>query len=400
MSQAETRAPLIAIAAFAVTMISMAAVGVLIPLMPQLSIQLHVPMTQLSFAIALFSFPSAIAATLIGGVVDRVGARRTLLSALSFGVLGDLVIHFAASYLAFCVGVLLAGAAFAFIVVAAPAYLMTSFQGAERTRAMSLWSTYAPTGFACGLLLAAPFTGTPHASWAILVHAGLLTVGSIASSVIIPEEPRVAQGGRTLSANVRMIRDVLCRGAILRLSAALTIPSVISYGTSMIAPSYLANAYGISLAASSSAVAVAKLCALLIGGMSMGVMLVRNVNAKLLFAILVAAGAVAQFVLFFPASGLLPATAAIIVWLFCYSGVSAICFALLPVLNREASQAAASGVANQIISLGSFAAAPLYFGIHSWRGFVLTAVVGLFLALIILPSAGSATSDPLGVSRG
>jgi len=394
MGQAKAGARLIGIAVFAVTMISMAAVGVLIPLMPQLSTQLRVPMTKLSFAIALFSFPSAIAATLMGGVIDRVGARRTLLSALAFGVLGDLAIHFAASYLALCAGVLSAGVAFAFIVVAAPAYLMTNLRGAERTRAMSLWSTYAPTGFACGLLLAAPFTGTQHASWAILVHAALLAAGCIASSVIIPEEPAVPHAGRALSDSVRMIRDVLCSGAVLRLSVALTIPSLISYGTSMIAPSYLASTYGISLAASSSAVAVAKICALLIGGMSMGVILVRNVNANLLFAILVAVGAVAQFVLFFPGSGFLTATAAMIVWLFCYSGVSAICFALLPVFNRGASQAAASGVANQIISLGSFTAAPLYFAIHFWSGFVLAAVVGLLLALMILPRAGSALLAP------
>jgi predicted MFS family arabinose efflux permease len=381
---------------YAVTLISMAAVGVLIPLLPHLSAKLATPVATLSFAVAMFSLPSALAAVGIAAMVARFGARRVFLAAGAFGVLGDLVIYAAPSFPVLCLGVLLAGVAFAFIVVAAPSYLMSKLEGDERTHAMALWSTYAPIGFAAGLLAAAPLLGFDGGAAAILVHAGFLAAALLASTLFLPRE-NAATGAVSSAASggLRGILKVITDRRVILLSVAVTIPSLISYGTSMIAPSYLTKVYGVSLATSATTVAVAKIVALLIGGLATGVLLVRNVNAKLLFGILAGVGLASQLVLYFPQSGFFVAAGAMILWLFCYSGMAAVCYAVLPTLTQNS--AAASGISNQIVSIGSFAAAPIYFAISGWPGFVLAAAVGLILSLLALPRSAPAAPPDAGL---
>jgi predicted MFS family arabinose efflux permease len=384
MGMASGSARSMSLTVYAVSMISMAAVGVLIPLLPHLSAKTGAPVSTLSFAIAMFSLPSALCAVGIAGMVARFGARRVFLFASGFGVLGDLVIYVATSFPLLALGVLLAGVAFAFIVVAAPAYLMSNLEGDERTHAMALWSTYAPIGFAAGLLIAAPLLGFDGGAAAILVHAGLLAASLLASLVLLPPETAQSRSAAAASSGgMRGILKVLTDVRVLMLAVAVTIPSLISYGTSMIAPSYLTKVYGVSLAASATTVAVAKIAALLIGGLSTGLMLVRNVNPKILFGVLAGVGLVSQLVLYWPQSGFFVAAGAMIVWLFCYSGMAAVCYALLPTLTRNS--AAGSGITNQINSMGSFTAAPIYFAIPSWPGFVLAAAVGLLISLLAVP---------------
>src|SRR6185312_12979455 len=143
-------------------------------------------------------------------------------------------------------------------------------------------------------------------------------------------------------------------GAV-RLGIAIALPNAVSYGTSLAIPSFLARAHHLSIATSSASVASAKLAALVVGGVGMGYLLSRNVRARTLFAIMVVIGIVAQGVLFLTTSSIMLATAALVLWLFAFGGMSGGAMTLLPVVVRDPTRhGAASGLVNQCISVASF----------------------------------------------
>ena len=173
----------------------------------------------------------------------------------------------------------------------------------------------------------------------------------------------------------------------------MALPNALSYGTSLAAPSYLARVHEISLATSSATVALAKIVAMVVGGLSMGYLLSRAMSTTLLFAIMAAIGAVAQVVLFMPASGITLATAGLIVWLFAFGGMSGGAMTLLPSVARDpARSGAASGLLNQCISVASFAAPPTWLALHDGVQFMGLAMMCLVLSLIALPASSAVTA--------
>jgi hypothetical protein len=135
-------------------------------------------------------------------------------------------------------------------------------------------------------------------------------------------------------------------------------------------------------------VALAKIVAMVVGGLSMGYLLSRAVSTTLLFAIMAAIGAVAQVVLFLPASGMTLATAGLILWLFAFGGMSGGAMTLLPgVAPDPARSGAASGLINQFISAASFAAPPTWLALQDGVHFMGLAAVCLLFSLIALPGS-------------
>ena len=179
----------------------------------------------------------------------------------------------------------------------------------------------------------------------------------------------------------------------LRLGIAVALPNAVSYGTSLAAPSYLARVHHLSIATSSATVAFAKIAAMIIGGLSMGHLLSRKVGTTLLFAVMVAIGALAQTVLFLPASGIALATVALIVWLFAFGGMAGGAMTLLPTVVRDPTRSgAASGLVNQFISLASFAAPSTWLALHEAIQYVVLATVCLLISLIALPARAARTA--------
>lgn len=378
----------IATAAYLLTILSMATVGVIVPSMGRYATALSTTPAAIGFAISLFSVPSAVLATLGGGLIDQIGAKRALLLSAAAAIAGDILAHAAPNLPLFDVALLLAGIGFAGISVAAPALLMHMLAGGERIRAMSLWSTYAPTGFAIGLLIATPFADGAGWRSAMLVHAGLMALALGLGTMLLPAaaagEARAGQPiVRRLTQTLAIFRD----GPVVRLAIAVALPNAVSYGTSLVAPSYLARVHDISVAASSGMVAFAKIFAMIVGGTMMGALLARRVSSLLLFAIMAAVGVAAQFLLYLPASGFPLATCALILWLFAFGGMSGTAMAMLPaVVGDPTRNGAASGLVGQFISIASFLAPSVYFAMAWWPGFVLIAVAGLAVALAALPA--------------
>jgi predicted MFS family arabinose efflux permease len=292
------------------------------------------------------------------------------------------------SLLALDGAMLVAGLGFGALCVGLPCLIMAALHDGARIRAMSFASTFAPTGYAAGLLLAVPFTTGGAWRLALVIHAAIMVVMLIALAVGMPaiasaEKP--AHGlGRRLGGLLSLFREPRA----LRLGLAVALPNALSYGTSLAAPSYLARVHHLSLATSSASVALAKLAAMIIGGLSMGYLLSRAVAPRLLFAAMAVIGLMAQALLFLPAQGIALATVALVIWLFAFGGMAGGAMTLLPTVTRNPNRSgAASGLVNQFISLASFAAPSTWLALHDGAQYVLLAAACLLVSSLALPGA-------------
>jgi len=373
----------ITLAGYAVTLASMATVGVIVPQMAQMTRHLHATVAELGWAIGLFSLPAALFSIGLGGLVDRVGAKYAILLAAFIGLGGDVAILESHSVLALQIGMAIAGIANALLIAAVPALLAAALNGREQVRAMSLWSTYGPAGYALGLLLGAPFAQGGQWRLAMLALILVLLAATALCAIILPNAPRNASENRI---SLRALTTLFGDAALLRISATYAAIAAVSYGSSLAAPGYLARVYGVSIASSSMAIAAAKIAATLLGGAGMGWLLARGTHRQAMFAIVCLIGLAAQFLLYFPSSGMLIATGAMILWLFVFGAISATSFVALAQFNREPARLGlAFGLIGQISSIGCFFAPSVYFSLDRWPALVVVAAVGLALAVLLLP---------------
>ena len=376
--------------AYVPAVIAMMTIGVVVPFIERLSIELGASRPQIGFAIALFSMPSAVLATLGGGLIDTHGLRRSMLGAAAASAMGSVLASQAHTLLALDAAMVVAGLGFGTLCVALPCVIMATLQDAARIRAMSFASTFAPAGYAAGLLLAVPFATRGTWRIALLTHAALMTAALVALAVWMPaiaRMPRSAQGvGRRVAETLSVFREPRA----LRLGLAVALPNALSYGTSLAAPSYLARVHHVSLATSTASVAMAKLTALIIGGLCMGMLLSRAVAPRLLFAVMAVIGLLAQALLFLPAGGVALPTAALVLWLFAFGGMAGGAMTLLPTVTRNpGNSGAASGVVNQCISLASFAAPSIWLALNEGSQYVLLAAGCLIVSALALPGAAA-----------
>jgi len=367
----------------------MSTVGVIVPFIGTLSADLATTAPQIGLAIALFSLPAAILATMGGGLIDKYGVRLSMLCEAGASAVGSLWASQAHSLLSLDCAMVLAGLGFGGMCVTSPLLIIATLTAGLRIRAMSFWSTYAPTGYAAGLLLTVPFSAVGDWRMALLVHAGLMALAFIALVLFLPRVVAVAGEPRdSFRETFARVWSVVREPRALRLGLAVALPNAVSYGTSLSAPAYLARVHHLSMASSSATVAFAKIVAMIVGGTSMGYLLSRAVNTTLLFAVMVAIGLLAQTLLFLPASGMMLASFALVLWLFAFGGMSGGCMTLLPSVAPDASHTgAASGLVNQFISLASFATPSIWLSLSGGMQYVMLAGACLIVSLIALPAS-------------
>jgi predicted MFS family arabinose efflux permease len=373
------------IVVYLATVLCMAAVGVIAALTLDLAAAFDASKGEIGFAIAMYSLPSALAAIFCGGVIDRLGPKRVILAGCGLTVVGGLAIVALPSLPGLILGLVLSGIGYTGINVAAPAMFMRTASGGRRVRAMSLWSTYAPTGFAVGLVLAAPFAGHGHWTTPVLIHVVMMAAAGAAAIALLPD-PRGGES-MTLKAQLRGLASVVVERKVLRLAFTAAIPCALSYGTSLVAPAYLAETHGVAMGASATGVAAVKGVAMALCGVAAGAVLAHKPNIPRLFAGLAALGLAAQVLSFHPAVSFPVAIIGLGAWLVAYGGIAATSMSLLPtVVDDPARTGAAAGLVTQMMSFFSFLAPTVYFALQGWTAYILVGGVGLALATLLLPA--------------
>ena len=363
---------------------SMAVVGMVVPFITTIADIQHVAPGMVGKGLSFFSLPAAILSFIFGMTVDRIGVRKSFVLSVFLTVAGDVLLMSARDVWPFRIGLMLTGCGFAYATTTSPALLMKYLPADIRSRALAFWSTFAPAGYSAGLLLAVPFLHDANWTMACLVHIGLM-VAALAGGGFFLMRLREEEPARnvTATANAAPVRPAFSRVLTLALSVAL--PNGIAYGTSLVAPTYLAHVHSISLGTSSTEVALIKIVVMLLGGGLISLLASTQQRALVLFVIMAVVGAGAQFMLFFPPSGIILASVGLFLWMFAYSSLSGSAMSLLPaVAGSGNARGVVSGIVGQFISVSSVLVPSLYFSTTSWTDYFLFAVIAMAAATVLL----------------
>jgi DHA1 family inner membrane transport protein len=231
---------------------------------------LHLDLSVASWLLSAFALVGALTGGPIGLAVDRIGARRLLVSGLIVQALSSAGGAFATG-----AGLLLTmrtieGLGFLCAVVAAPALIIRIASGQQRQRALSVWATFMPLGITVSLL-AAPLLSAAgwRAFW--VINAALLAAyaGLVAFTV-----PAIETGGPARSI-VRDIRDTLASAGPWLLAAIFAIFNAAYFAVFGFLPIVLTDRLGVSADVASALTALAVMASAG-GNLACGVLLTRG----------------------------------------------------------------------------------------------------------------------------
>jgi len=364
-----------------------ASISKLVPIERDIERALGTTPEGVGFAISIISVFSAIAATVGGGIIDRIGVRWAIISGSLAVIAANVIGYFARSMFVLDLARVIEGFEFIGIMVAAPALIMATTQGKRQVHAMSLWSTYIPAGYGLGLLLAVPFTGTPHWRGTFVLHGALFTAALLLVG-LLPEVPRAEKSAERKS-RVGDLLTVYREIGPVRLSLSNAVLVSVGLGTSTVVPRYFAQTHHLSMAASSTILA-STLVAMIVGGIGAGLILSRSLRTVSLYAAVALAGVAAGLLVYAPWVALPFAVAGLAAWQLTTGAASAALMALLPKVVQDPTRgAAASGLVGQVMAFTNFLTPPFYFrvlGEGNWRYFVALVMACWFLSLVILPA--------------
>lgn len=372
------------------SILCMASVGKLVPIEGDLERAFGATPAGVGFAISLVSICSAIGATIGGGVIDRIGARLAIIVTSLILVGCNLLSFFSTSMFMLDAARLIEGIEFIGIIVAAPALIMATTAGQRQVRAMSLWSTYTPTGYTLGLLLAVPFAGTSAWRWTFLVHGALFAIAALLGGLLpeIPQDPPHESQERK-RARFADLFAIYGEADPWKLSISNALLISIGLGTSTVVPAYFARTHHVSLATSSSILAVANL-AMIFGGLGAGYLLTRGVRTIYLYIAITLGGMAAGFLLYAPWVTFSFAISSLIIWLLTTGAAVAILMALLPKVVQDPTRGgAAAGLVGQVMAFTNFITPPLYLSMLAKKNplpLVALVLSGWIISLVFLPA--------------
>lgn len=158
---------------------------------PAIGGTMHLDATALQWLFTAATLPGGAVLLVGGNLADRYGGRRMFLVGLAVFTLASLGCALADHYAVLLACRVLQGVAAGIVVPAALAVLLGVFtDGAERTRALAVWSTVSGVGATAGLLLGGVLTGAIGWQWVFLINvpAGVLLGGS--AVLLVPRMPR------------------------------------------------------------------------------------------------------------------------------------------------------------------------------------------------------------------
>ncbi|MES2262707.1 MAG: MFS transporter [Pseudomonadota bacterium] len=369
--------------------LGVASLSKFIPLRSDLEQALQMGPQAFALLVALLMLPPALLASVGGRLIDRAGARRTLLFSALVGLLANIGYALAASAAQYQVVRIVEGIGLIGVFTAAPALIMATTTGARRVRAMAFWATYTPVGFSLGLAIAGLFAATPHWRGGFLLHGALFLVAAFLGLLLPSVAPStVAAGPRGAAAKLLDLFSAYRQIGPLRLACAFGLIVSVGFGTNTVFPAYFAAAHQWPIGAASTLLATANL-AMIAGSLLAGAALARGVAVRTLFGALAATGVVAHCLVFLPGMASTLHAAALCLWLAVLGGGTATVLSQLPRVIADPSQgAAAAGLLSQISALTTFITPPLWLAVSGsghWQAYTGLALLCWLGSLLLLP---------------
>lgn len=349
-----------------------------IPLQQDLADHIGMTVAQYTLLLSLLSVPAALTATVVGGVIDRIGSRTALICAAAAGALANLLFLLIATPRGFHGVRLFEGLVMVGVYSAAPALIMATTSNERRGRAMALWSTYTPVGVSLGLLLSSYFAGTPQWRGGYLVHGALFAM-LVVVGWLLPRPP-----GRPIGSDAPRpgLLAAMTEPGPLRVALVFGTLVLVGFGVNTVFPGWYARQENVSLGEASGVLAGLNLV-MIVGGVVTAAMLARGVRHALLFRILVVVGLLAAIVMFQPDMPRMPRIAGLVAWLLVAGACIAVVTAMLPrVVANPLQGAAAAGLLSQVAALTTFLTP------YVWMPILASGRWPLFL--VVIAAAGAA----------
>lgn len=365
---------------YAYSAVSMAVVGLVVPFISAIAEARHVSPGPVGTSLSFFSVPAAFVSFLFGMFVDRIGVKKAFPISIGLTLLGDMLLLSTSTLWSLRIGLMMCGCGFAFATSGSPVLFMRYLPEKSRARALAFWSTFAPAGYSAGLLLAIPFLAGRRWQAACVSHMALMLV-ILGVGILILARLKEPENVERVQGPVKKLSPWL----VAALGLTVTLPNGIAYGTSLIAPSYLARVHQVSLAASAAEVALVKIIVMLAGGLIVSLCVGTERRSRTMFCVMAAIGMTAQWMLFFPGSTMAVASLGLFLWTFAYSGLSGAGMSLLPVVATDGkTRGAVAGTVGQFISVSAVLMPYLYFSTTLWTSYALFAFCALGLGCLTI----------------
>jgi len=329
-----------------------------------------VPLGAAGFAVSCVMLPGAVLGWTFGTASDRFGAKRVSLAGLLVAAAASLLSGFSSSFPVLILLRIVEGAGYTLLVVAATVIAVAIVPG-RTALTLSVWSSFAPIGFALGQWAAA-YAGDPPLAVVGVSHAAILVLAAVALHFSI--DLQVLQERRPSSGEALRHPPALWTALAFGGVCGVLLASV------ALAPIVLANQSRLSVAHVASLTALAALPAI-VGRIAPGWLLERGFAAFTIFA---AASALAAISL--AAALMAPLPLVLALALFCAFQILAgalpgLLSAMLPhIAPAPAQLGTVSGMCSQSVNIGNLLGPPLALAVYAAAG--TGAAVVLLLAIL------------------
>jgi MFS family permease len=364
-------------------------VSKIVPLAADMGGEFGLSPSAFGWLVAMVAIPAAIFAIPSGVVVDRVGPKRVLVAAALLGMVANAVYLMAPSLGMIRAARLMEGLAIVHIYTAGPAMLMATTTGDRRTRAMTLWSTYAPVGTAIGLAIGGLYSETANWPNVFVMHMAMFAAAGLLG--LFQADVRIAQRGelRALRERLSEFGSAFARAPLILLGAAFFLIISMGLGINVTLPSYLAGVHGISVHAASNIVASVTLT-MIVGSFVVGLLLPRGASMAMTFVMIAIASFCFGSLSFYPDLSLTLRWIVTTGWFISSGAALATTLAALPLVAERHRLGAAASLINFAGALAVLVNPPLWLGIAAsgeWQWFILLLATGFCLAAILLLGA-------------
>jgi MFS family permease len=320
--------------------------------------------------------PGALAGWSFGAASDRFGAKRVAIAGLLLAAAASIAAGFASSFPLLVFARIIEGIGYTLLVVAATVIAVVIVPG-RTALALSVWSSFAPIGFALGQW-AGSYAPEPPLLPLGMWHAVVLVLAAIALHLAVPS---LAPTRTTASS-----REVLRHAPALWTAAAFGGVCAVLLASVALTPVVLAASGGISVPQAASLTALAALPAI-VGRIAPGWLLERGFTAYTVFLSASVLGAASLAAALF---GHVPFAAALVLFgafQILAGMLPAVLSAMLPhVAPTPAQLGTVSGMCSQAINLGNLIGPPLVLAVYAAAGTGATVVM-----LIALLGASAAS---------
>jgi len=346
-----------------------------------------VPLGVAGFALSCVMLPGALAGWTFGAASDRFGPKRVAIAGLMVAAAASVLSGFSGNFPVLVLLRIVEGAGYTLLVVAATVIAARIVPG-RTALTLSVWSSFAPIGFALGQWAAAYASEPPLLSIGV-AHACVLALAAIALHFSVAAEPAAAAPQSEAAG-----RDALRYAPAQRTALAFGGVCAVLLASVALAPVVLARQSGITVAHAASLTALAALPAI-VGRIAPGWLLERGHAA---FTVFVAASALAALSLAAALVAPLPLAVALVLFgafQILAGALPGLLSAMIPhVAPAPAQLGMVSGMCSQSVNIGNLLGPPLALAVYAAAG-----TGAAVLMLIVLLGASAAAIARLGAFR-